>query len=166
MAWRFHVDGVAIPRHRRDVVPVTASARRSQHCLISTQVVREEQVDLTDKALRVFYLEGCGCVDAATEKCRTPRRAPPPVGVTPVVGVVRRSLSGGYGPLYQAAYMLGGLQIRALQQELVGGARWTERAFHDAVLHQGSMPIAVLRAALREETPPKNLPDWEFATAR
>ena len=47
-----------------------ASARRSQHCLISTQVVREEQVDLTDKALRVFFLEGCGCVDAATEKCR------------------------------------------------------------------------------------------------
>ena len=33
-------------------------------------MVREEQVDLTDKALRVFYLEGCGCVDAATEKCR------------------------------------------------------------------------------------------------
>ena len=33
-------------------------------------VIREEQVDLTDKALRVFFLEGCGCVDAATEKCR------------------------------------------------------------------------------------------------
>ena len=55
---------------RRDVGPVTASARRSQHWLISTQVVREEQVDLTDKALRVFFFEGCGCVDAATEKCR------------------------------------------------------------------------------------------------
>jgi len=33
-------------------------------------VVREEQVDLTDKALRVFYLEGCTDIDAATEKCR------------------------------------------------------------------------------------------------
>ena len=33
-------------------------------------IVREQQVDLTDKALRVFFLEGCTDIDAATEKCR------------------------------------------------------------------------------------------------
>ncbi|MCA8963524.1 MAG: DUF885 family protein [Planctomycetes bacterium] len=79
-------------------------------------------------------------------------------------GEVRRSVSGGYGPLYQAAYMLGGLQIRALHDELVvPGSKWTERAFHDAVLRQNAMPIAVLRAALQGELPPRQLPVWRFA---
>lgn len=79
-------------------------------------------------------------------------------------GEVRRSVSGGYGPLYQAAYMLGGLQIRALHDELVKpGAKWTERSFHDAILQQNSMPIAVLRAALRDEPPTRRLPAWRFA---
>ena len=32
---------------------------------------------------------------------------------------VRRSFNGSYSPLYQAAYMIGGLQIRALHAELV-----------------------------------------------
>jgi hypothetical protein len=36
-------------------------------------------------------------------------------------GEVRRSVSGGYGPLYQAAYMLGGLQMRALHASWSGG---------------------------------------------
>ena len=31
-------------------------------------------------------------------------------------GEVRRSFSGQYAPLYQAAYMLGGLQLRALHR--------------------------------------------------
>jgi uncharacterized protein (DUF885 family) len=85
-------------------------------------------------------------------------------------GEVRRSIRGGYGPLYQAAYMLGGLQLRALHAELVGGAlagpdgRWTEKAFHDAVLQQNAMPIAVLRQALRPELPAKAPIDgWRFA---
>src|SRR5437763_9032083 len=34
-------------------------------------------------------------------------------------GEVRRSLNGSYPPLYQCAYMLGGLQLRALHKELV-----------------------------------------------
>ncbi len=79
-------------------------------------------------------------------------------------GEVRRSVGGGYGPLYQAAYMLGGLQIRALHHELVTpGSKWTERTFHDAVLQQNSMPIAVLRAALRDELPGRQLQAWRFA---
>lgn len=77
---------------------------------------------------------------------------------------VRRSVGGAYGPLYQAAYMLGGLQLRALHRELVGGGHLGEKEFHDAVLRQNSIPIALLRAALRPEEPPADgLPDWRFA---
>lgn len=63
---------------------------------------------------------------------------------------VRRSIQGDYSPLYQAGYMLGGLQLRALYREVVGGGKLTPRAFHDAVLRENSMPIEVLRAALAD----------------
>ncbi len=59
---------------------------------------------------------------------------------------VRRSFQGNYGPLYQAAYMLGGLQIRALRKELVDSGKMTERDFHDRILQAGNMPIAMVRA--------------------
>ncbi|MBM3974194.1 MAG: DUF885 domain-containing protein [Planctomycetes bacterium] len=78
-------------------------------------------------------------------------------------GEVRRSVGGLYPPLYQAAYMLGGLQLRALHQELVGAGGLSEKAFHDAVLRQNSIPIAVLRAALAKAPPAKDLPAWRFA---
>ena len=35
------------------------------------------------------------------------------------IGEVRRSFNGGYGPLYQAAYLLGGIQLHVLHHELV-----------------------------------------------
>lgn len=63
---------------------------------------------------------------------------------------VRRSVMGGYGPLYQAAYMLGGLQIRALRQELVDSNKMSNRQFHDMILHQNSIPIEMVRARLAE----------------
>ena len=61
---------------------------------------------------------------------------------------VRRSLVGTYPPLYQAAYMLGGLQFRALHQEFVGGGRMTDREFHDTILQGGNMPVEMVRARL------------------
>jgi uncharacterized protein (DUF885 family) len=67
------------------------------------------------------------------------------------VAEVRRSFNGSYTPLYQAAYMLGGLQFRALHGELVGTGRMTERAFHDAILHEGPMPVEMLRALLENQ---------------
>ncbi|MCC7065444.1 MAG: hypothetical protein IT456_21745 [Planctomycetes bacterium] len=82
---------------------------------------------------------------------------------------MRRSVSGGYGPLYQAAYMLGGLQMRALHDELCGsgsggsGSEWTEQGFHDAILRENSIPIAALRAALAKAPPPRDLAGWRFA---
>ncbi|HYW31587.1 MAG TPA: DUF885 family protein [Gemmatimonas sp.] len=63
-------------------------------------------------------------------------------------GEVRRSFNGTYSPLYQAAYMLGGLQLRALYAETVGAKKMSTREFHDAVLQGGPMPIAMVRARL------------------
>ncbi len=61
---------------------------------------------------------------------------------------VRRSFETGYGPLYQSAYMLGGLQIRELRKEFVDSGRMTLKEFHDAVIQGGSKPVALLRLAL------------------
>ncbi|QOY89747.1 DUF885 domain-containing protein [Paludibaculum fermentans] len=64
-------------------------------------------------------------------------------------GEVRRSFeSDDYGPLYQAAYLLGGLQIRALHKELVDSGKMTNRAFHDRILQENSIPIELVRASL------------------
>lgn len=63
-------------------------------------------------------------------------------------GEVRRSFNGDYSPLYQVAYMIGGLQFRALRRELVQGGRMSDREFHDAVLRSGNMPVELVRARL------------------
>ena len=76
---------------------------------------------------------------------------------------VRRSFNGSYSPLYQAAYMLGGLQIRALHEQLVVGGEMTERDFHDAILKGGRMPIEMVRARLLGEAPPRDFrAAWRF----
>jgi hypothetical protein len=76
---------------------------------------------------------------------------------------VRRSFQGGYGPLYQAAYLLGGLQLRALRQELVDGRQMTAKRFHDEVLRQGSMPIALLRLAIGPQKLTRDMKvEWRF----
>ncbi|KAF1971486.1 hypothetical protein BU23DRAFT_510159 [Bimuria novae-zelandiae CBS 107.79] len=61
-------------------------------------------------------------------------------------GEVRRSVMGDYGPLYQAAYMLGGLQIYALRKEVVEKGGWSEKEFHDYFLKANQMPIELFRA--------------------
>ena len=76
---------------------------------------------------------------------------------------VRRSFSGQDGPLYQAAYMLGGLQIRALHRELVGSGKMTNRAFHDAVLKENRIPIEMVRASLSVQRLSKDfVSSWKF----
>lgn len=64
---------------------------------------------------------------------------------------VRRSVGPAYSPLYQAAYMLGGLQIRQLRKEVVDSGKMTEKQFHDAILQENSIPISLLRAVLTEQ---------------
>ncbi len=76
---------------------------------------------------------------------------------------VRRSIMGGYGPLYQAGYMLGGLQLRSLQREVVQAGKMTNREFHDAVLRENYIPFELLRAKmLGLPLAAKLSPAWRF----
>jgi len=76
---------------------------------------------------------------------------------------VRRSFAGDYGPLYQIAYMMGGLQFYNLHREFVGGKKMTDRAFHDAILREGPIPVEMVRAILtRQKLQPAHTPAWRF----
>lgn len=61
---------------------------------------------------------------------------------------VRRSFMGGYGPLYQIAYMIGGLQLYELKKELVDSGKMTEKQFHDRILQENAIPIEICRSIL------------------
>lgn len=76
---------------------------------------------------------------------------------------VRRSFEANYPPLYQAAYMLGGLQFRALHAELVTTGKMTEKQFHDAILQNGSIPVELVRATLtKQPLNPGFTANWKF----
>jgi len=78
-------------------------------------------------------------------------------------GEVRRSFTGGYGPLYQIAYMIGGLQFRALKNELVDTHKMSYRQYHDAILHENSIPIEMLRAILTNQPLKRDfVSNWKF----
>jgi uncharacterized protein (DUF885 family) len=78
-------------------------------------------------------------------------------------GEVRRSFDGSYPPVYQAAYMLGALQFRALHTELVASGRMTDREFHDAILQGGRMPVEMVRARLLKQSLPRDFTTrWRF----
>lgn len=77
---------------------------------------------------------------------------------------VRRSFDGSVPPLYQSAYLMGALQIRALRRELVEEKKtMTERQFHDTLLHEGPMPIEMLRALLTHQQLTRDYTtNWKF----
>ncbi|HEY9516053.1 MAG TPA: DUF885 family protein, partial [Gemmatimonadaceae bacterium] len=82
------------------------------------------------------------------------------------IAEVRRSFdpSAGYGPLYQAGYLLGAMQLRGLREELVDSKVMPQKEFHDEILRQGSMPIALLRLALTREKLTRDMPiAWAFS---
>ena len=96
------------------------------------------------------------CVDYLVERVGHDRRN--------AAAEVRRSVMGGYDPLYQAAYMLGGLQLRSLRSELVESGKMTDRQFHAAVLREGPIPIAMVRAMLTGQVPEEGAEqEWRFA---
>jgi uncharacterized protein (DUF885 family) len=64
---------------------------------------------------------------------------------------VRRSFNGSYPPLYQAAYLLGGIQFYTLHKELVDTAKMTNRAFHDLILKENRIPVEIVRAILTSQ---------------
>jgi uncharacterized protein (DUF885 family) len=78
-------------------------------------------------------------------------------------GEVRRSFAGNYGPLYQAAYLLGGMQLHALHKELVDSGKMTNRAFHDSILKENRIPIEMVRAILTKQKLTRDFKSsWKF----
>ncbi|WAC42290.1 DUF885 family protein [Pedobacter sp. SL55] len=77
---------------------------------------------------------------------------------------VRRSFTGNYGPLYQIGYMLGGLQFRALQKELVQTGKMNNIDFHDRILKENCMPVEMVRALLTNQALTEDFTTkWKFA---
>jgi len=76
---------------------------------------------------------------------------------------VRRSFDGSYGPLYQIAYLIGGLQQYAMHKELVDSGKMTNRAFNDALLKENRIPIEMLRAAIINQKLTRDfVTNWRF----
>jgi hypothetical protein len=78
-------------------------------------------------------------------------------------GEVRRSFTGGYGPLYQIAYLIGGLQFYAMKKELVDSGKMSYKQYHDAVMHENMMPVEMVRAILTNQSLGKDFrTSWKF----
>lgn len=78
-------------------------------------------------------------------------------------GEVRRSFTGNYGPLYQLAYMVGGLQFYAMKKELVDSGKMTFKQYHDAVMSENSMPVEMVHAILTNQVLKKDFKSsWRF----
>lgn len=78
-------------------------------------------------------------------------------------GEVRRSFVGGYSPLYQVAYMIGGLQLYSLKKELVDSKKMSYKQYHDAIFRENAMPIEMLRAILTNQNLKKDFKtSWQF----
>ncbi len=76
---------------------------------------------------------------------------------------VRRSFTGNYGPLYQIAYMIGGLQFYRLKEELVDSGQMTYKEFHDAVMKENNMPVELVRAILTKQPLNRDIEtSWKF----
>jgi Bacterial protein of unknown function (DUF885) len=79
---------------------------------------------------------------------------------------VRRSFESAQyqnQPLYQAAYLLGGLQLRGLRKELVDSKSMTNKAFHDEIMRQGNMPMALLRLRMTKQALTRDMDiNWKF----
>ena len=82
-------------------------------------------------------------------------------------GEVRRSFTGGYSPLYQVAYLIGGLEFYALNKELVGSGKMTLKEYHDKVMLENNMPVEMVRAILTNQNIDKNFKtSWRFYSSR
>lgn len=76
---------------------------------------------------------------------------------------VRRSFDGSYGPLYQIAYLIGGLQQYYMHKELVDSGKMTNRAYNDALLKENRIPIEMLRAAITNQKLTRDfVTSWRF----
>lgn len=78
-------------------------------------------------------------------------------------GEVKRSFEGNYGPLYQLAYLTGGLQVWALKKEIVDSGKVPIKEFHDRFMKENYMPIEMLRATFLNEKLSRDFKStWRF----
>ncbi|MEX0639298.1 MAG: DUF885 family protein, partial [Balneolaceae bacterium] len=77
---------------------------------------------------------------------------------------VRRSFAGSYDPMYQVAYMIGGMQFYALYKDLVDTGIMTAKEYHDIVLKSGRMPVRMVKSIVTEEELQRDdIEEWDFA---
>lgn len=78
-------------------------------------------------------------------------------------GEVKRSFEANYSPLYQLAYLVGGLQLFSIKNELVDGGKMTFEEFHESVIKQNYLPMEMVRATLIDQQLTRNYkPTWKF----
>lgn len=78
---------------------------------------------------------------------------------------VRRYVGDGHMPLYQCAYMIGGMQLNALRREMLAANSMTERQFNDAVLTYNAIPIELIRAGMLQlPLRHDSRAEWRFPT--
>jgi uncharacterized protein (DUF885 family) len=76
---------------------------------------------------------------------------------------VRRSFDGSYGPLYQIAYLIGGLQQYAMHKELVDSGKMTNKQYNDALLKENRIPIEMIRASITKQKLTRDfVTNWRF----
>ncbi|TDS09793.1 DUF885 family protein [Sphingobacterium paludis] len=78
-------------------------------------------------------------------------------------GEVKRSFEGRYSPLYQLAYLVGGLQLMSIKNELVDTGEMSYKAFHDRVIKENYLPMEMLRAIMTDQKlSPDHETSWKF----
>ncbi len=78
---------------------------------------------------------------------------------------VKRSFEGGYPPLYQLAYLVGGLQLFSIKNEFVESGKMSFVDFHDKVIKLNHMPMEMIRASLlNQPLSEAYTPNWKFYT--
>ncbi|WP_245768028.1 DUF885 family protein [Pedobacter insulae] len=78
-------------------------------------------------------------------------------------GEVRRSFAGGYSPLYQVAYLVGGLQIMSLKNEMVDKGKMSYKEFHESFMKENQIPIEMVRATFINQPLTRDFTtQWKF----
>jgi len=78
-------------------------------------------------------------------------------------GEVKRSFEGSYDPLYQLAYLVGGLQLMRIKEEVVDQGKMSFVEFHDRVIKENYLPMEMLRAIIKgEKLKPDYETNWKF----
>ena len=125
-----HCTGLVL-YERAAIRPRSASARSSGGCIRAARIIFSMSFHLGRWSPQE-------CIDFLVDRVGHERDN--------ATAEVRRSFQQA-APLYQAAYLLGGLQIRSLQGAVESGTM-TEKQFHDEMLRQGNMPVALHRLAI------------------